>query len=85
MRTYSREDVRLGVTFALIAGAICSYWLVRAPEHASASFAERFTFDEATTAARERPRRISVPSAQFDERYYPGIFAGVRERQEQRT
>ena len=79
MRTYS-DNVRLGVTFTLIAGAICSYWLVRAPERASASFAERFTFSPHVPAT-----RIRLPGAQFDERYYPGIFAGVRERQEQRT
>ena len=51
----------------------------------AASFDERFTFSGATTTPRERSRRITLPSAQFDERYYPGIFAGVRARQEQRA
>jgi len=81
MKTYS-SLFALGVLAAALATG-----LDRCRERTTtpASFAERFTFSEATAAARERPRRISVPGAQFDERYYPGIFAGVRERQEQRT
>ena len=48
----------------------------------AASFDERFTFSAHVPAP---TTRINVPSKQFDERYYPGIFAGVRARQEQRA
>ena len=55
------------------------YLFARVP---AASFDKRFTFSAHVPAP---TTRINVPSKQFDERYYPGIFAGVRARQEQRA
>ena len=52
------------------------YLFARVP---AASFDERFTFSAHPAT------RINGPIKQFDERYYPGIFAGVRARQEQRA
>ncbi len=51
----------------------------------AASFDERFTFSGATTTPRERSRRITLPSAQFDEPYNAGMFLGIPARAEERA
>ena len=77
MKTYS-SLLALGVLAAALATGL-DRCRERTTTPARASFDERFTFSAHPAT------RINVPIKQFDERYYPGIFAGVRARQEQRA
>ncbi len=83
MKTYS-SLLALGVLAAALATGL-DRCRERTTTPARASFAERFTFSGATTTPRERSRRITLPSAQFDEPYNAGMFLGIPARAEERA